>query len=327
MSWAYAWILGLIPLGLLLALLQLWWRQHIIKQQAGIGASAPHLCRSVSRMRQHLRFVCSWLAVVLLLIALAGPRWGSAEIERKAVGAYLVFAIDCSRSMLAEDLYPNRMQQAHFKALDIMKANPEHRVALIPFARKAVLRTPFTGDHVAVAAMIKDCDPDLFPAEFGFQGTAIGQSIVQSCELLDDHVGSSLAIVVLSDGSDDDADAIKAGIQAARDHGIRIYGLFFGDQDREVTLNIDGVNQVMAADKSTLDQLALETGGLSVNATNDDSDIQSISDHIRANVSYEEWQERQRVIAIERYQFFLLPAIVLLALALLLPARREIVHA
>ncbi len=327
MSFAHFWVLSFIPLCILAAFLQLWWRQRIIKQQASIGTTAKHLCKQVNTFSMHLRFFGSWIAILLIVFAVAGPRWGSGEVKRNATGAYVVFALDCSRSMLAEDLYPNRMQHAHFKALDIMKENPEHRVALLPFARIATLRTPFTGDHVAIAEMIKDCDPDLFPAKFGYQGTAIGESVQESCRLLQEHLGSSLAIVVLSDGSDSNSDSIDAAIEAANKHGVRIYGLFFGDEDREVSLTIDGKKQIMKADKGTLDKLALETGGISVNATNDNSDILALSQHIRTHVSQEEWEERQRVIALERYQLFLIPAILLLSLSLLLPSRRTIHYA
>ena len=317
MTWAY--FLG--------ALLQTWWRQAIRKRQASIGSTQKDLCDTVHFKLIHLRCCLSWLALAFIIIAVAGPRWGSADSTRSARGAYVVFALDCSRSMLAEDLYPNRLKQSHFKALDLMKENPEHRIALLPFARIASLRTPFTGDHFAVSEMIEDCTPDLFPAEYGFQGTAIGETVLESCRLLQDHLGSSLAIIIFSDGSDPDADSIAKAAQAAKEHGIRIYGIFFADEHREVSLNIDGKRQVMKADRSSLNKLATDTGGISVNATNDGADIQAISNHIRANVSHEEWEERQRVVAIERYQFFLIPGILLLSLSLLLPSRRAQRHA
>ena len=327
MTWTHPWILfAFLPLCAFLALLQIIWRKRIQQQQASIGATQPALNNSVKLIAVHIRVSITWLAMVLLIIASAGPRWGSGDVTRNAVGSYLVFAIDCSRSMLAEDLYPNRMKQAHFKALDFMKANPEHKVALLPFARIATLRTPFTGDHVAVSEMIKDCTPDLFPAEYGFQGTAIGKTVLESCTLLQNHRGSSLAVVIFSDGSDKDEEAIQQAIAEAKKHGIRIYCVFLGDTEREVSLMIDGKEQKMTASRSTLDALALGSGGLSVNATNDNTDIIALSDHILKNINQEDWAEQQRLVAMERYQWFLIPAILLFILSLLLPSRRAIVH-
>ena len=328
MTWAHAWILlAFIPVCVLAALLQFLWRQHIRHKQRGIGSLQEQLCSTRRAWLVHLRFICAWLAILLTVVALAGPRWGSGDVKREAVGSFVVFAIDCSRSMLAEDLYPNRMQQAHFKALDFMKANPEHKVALLPFARIATLRTPFTGDHIAVEEMIKDCNPEMFPAHLGFQGTAIGASIIESCSLLQQHLGSSLAIIVFSDGSDKDTDKISEAAELANKHGIRIYGLFFGDTEREVTLDIDGRQQLMQADRSTLDQLAQATDAISVNATNDNRDIVAISNHIADSVTQESWQEQQRLVELERYQWFLLPALILLCCSLLLPSRSFVRHA
>ena len=238
MSLAHPWLLAAIPVCLLLALIQFLWRNHILHKQASIGSTNAALCRSTNQWLAHTRFAMSWIAIILLVIAVAGPRWGSGDVKRESVGSFVVFAIDCSRSMLAEDLYPNRMKQAHFKALDFMKANPEHKVALLPFARIASLRTPFTGDHIAIEEMIKDCNPEMFPARFGFQGTAIGSCIIESCNLLQKHLGSSLAIVHFQRRQQIKIKKkLKKQQQEAKKHGIRIYGLFFGDTEREVMLD------------------------------------------------------------------------------------------
>ena len=89
----------------------------------------------------------------------------------------LLIALDCSRSMLATDLFPDRLRLARRKALDLLRLAPELRVALLPFAGTAALRCPLTGDHLAVAALLDDCDPELFPADAGLQGTAIGGAV------------------------------------------------------------------------------------------------------------------------------------------------------
>jgi hypothetical protein len=130
-------------------------------------------------------------------------------------------------------------------------------------------------------------------------------------------------VLVMSDGSDDDTAAVQAAAEAAKAAGVPVYGLFLGDTERQVTLRIDGRDEVMSADRSTLDTLATVTGAISVNATTTDQDVRALADHLSHTIAQRPWIERQRVVASERYRWFLIPAILLLAAGALLPTRRR----
>ena len=195
--------------------------------------------------------------------------------------------------------------------------------ALMPFAAVPVLRCPLSGDHSAIESMLEDCTPALFPAENGYQGTAIGDAVQAGLKVLGKPTDRGQSIIIMSDGADDDKASVDAAAAAAKALGIPIYGLFFGDPEREVSIVIDGKEEVMRADRTTLDVLATATSGLCVNARSDPEDIRVIHDHMRTHVVQLPWEERRRIVQSERYQLVLLPAFLLIALGMLIPTRRR----
>lgn len=323
MTWANPHLLWLLLGVAAAAALTWWWCRSAQRSRAAVGAGVPHLTGGVGRKREVLRRVLLWGGLALLIVTLAGPRWGAREEVQSSRGADLLLVLDCSRSMLADDLYPNRLEAARRKALDLLHLAPETRLALMPFAAVPVLRCPLTGDHNAIELMLKDCSPALFPAENGYQGTAIGEAVQAGLKVLNRQTDRGQSILVMSDGADEDKAAVDAAGQAAKALGVPVYGIFFGDPEREVKVVIDGKEQVMSADRSTLDTLATATGGLCVNARSDTEDIKVVHEHLRTHVVQLPWEERRRIVQSEKYQFVLGPAILLIVLGMLVPTRRS----
>jgi len=323
MSWGHALAFLLLLVVAVLVGLRWWLAARLRRTQARVGAGESHLTGSVGRRRERLRSVLLWSGLAFAVFALASPRWGAVEGTRSASGADVLIAIDCSRSMLADDLYPNRMEVARRKAQDLLRVAPELRLALMPFAALPVLRCPLTGDHQAIGEMLQDCSPELFPAESGYQGTAIGAAVREGLGVLGREVERGQAILVMSDGSDDDTEAVKSAGEAAKRAGIPVYGLFLGDTERTVKLVIDGKEEAMDSDRSTLDSMATTTGAISVNATTTDEDVRALTAHLTAHVAQRQWVENQRVVASERFRWFLVPAILLLSAGALLATRRK----
>jgi Ca-activated chloride channel family protein len=323
MTWGHPHLLWLLLAVAAAGGLTWWWRLAVRRTRAAVGAGVPHLSAAVGRKREVLRTLLLWSGLALLVVTLAGPRWGAREELQSSRGADLLLVLDCSRSMLANDLYPDRLEAARRKALDLLHLAPETRLALMPFAAVPVLRCPLTGDHTAIELMLKDCTPDLFPAENGYQGTAIGDAVQAGLKVLNRQTDRGQSILVMSDGADDDKAAVDAASAAAKALGVPVYGVFFGDPEREVKVVIDGKEQVMTADRSTLDALATATGGLCVNARGDNEDIKVIHEHLRTHVVQLPWEEHRRIVQSEKYQFVLGPAILLLVLGMLVPTRRR----
>lgn len=318
MSWAHA--AGLWALLVLagLALGTAWWRAVWRHRLRSLGVAATTGVR-----RERLRHLLLWGGLALCVAAAAGPRWGAVTTTRSASGADVLLLVDCSRSMLATDLYPTRIEVARRKAQDLLRLSPGTRLALMPFAALPVLRCPLTGDHAAIAEMLDDCTPDLFPAEAGYQGTAIGDAVREGLQVLGRQVERGQAILIMSDGADDDADSVKRAAEAAKAAGVPVLGMFMGDPEKTVKLVIDGKEEVMTADRSTLDQLSSATGGICVNAVLDDRDVTAVTEHLEKAAASRPWEERQRQVAGERYQWLLLPGVLALLLGAVLPTRRR----
>jgi Ca-activated chloride channel family protein len=314
------WLLAALPLA---AALRWWWGGRARQANASIGATVAGLRRG-GGARSAVRAGLLWSGMAVAIAALAGPRWGEAEQVRRASGADLLIAFDCSRSMLATDLFPDRLHLARRKALDLLQQSPDTRVALLPFAAVAALRCPLTGDHLAVATLLDDCDPDLFPAEAGLQGTAIGQAVRTGLDVLARESGAGQAILVISDGADPDHDAVREATAAAKKNGVPIYGLFIGDPERSVEVQIDGRPEKMTAERGTLDELAAGTGAITVNATIDDGDVTALAAHLADHLARRPWEERSRTVASERYQMPLIAALLLLAAGWLVPTARRL---
>jgi Ca-activated chloride channel homolog len=323
MSWAHPHFLWLLLAVVVLIGLTFWWRRSARRSRAALGAGVPHLTAAVGHKRTILRAVLLWSGLTLLIFALAGPRWGAGDEVQSQTGADVLLILDCSRSMLAKDIHPDRLEAARRKVKDLLLLAPETRLALMPFAAVPVLRCPLSGDHSAIESMLEDCTPALFPAENGYQGTAIGDAVQAGLKVLGKPTDRGQSIIIMSDGADDDKASVDAAAAASKALGIPIYGLFFGDPEREVSIEIDGKNEVMRADRSTLDSLATATAGLCINARTDPEDIRIIHDHMRTHVVQLPWEERRRIVQSERYQLVLLPAFLLIAFGMLIPTRRR----
>jgi len=323
MSWAHPWWL-LITLAILAlaGLGQLLWRYRIRRRQRSAGVGLARFATH-SHFLIALRQVFLWAGLLALAVAVAGPRWGGENEKRQVNGIDLVVAIDCSRSMLAEDMFPDRSRAARDKALDLLRELGDARLALLPFAGIATVRSPLTGDHLALAKMLEDCTPELFPAVTGLQGTAIGRAVTTGVDLLGREGGRGQAVLVISDGADPEADAVAKAAKHAAAADIPVYGLFIGDRERKATIQVEGRTVEVAADSSSLETLARTTGGITVSATTGSEDVRALADHLLNHLVQAPWEEERQIVQSERYRWALLPAIGLLTLGFLLPTARR----
>jgi len=222
------WLLGVFP-PLLLAFF--WWawrkRQELVTQfiQARL---LPGLTVGISLARLKLRLACLVLAVVCLILALARPQWGFDWEPAKQRGLDIIMAIDTSKSMLAEDIAPNRLVRAKLAALDLMQQARSDRLGLIAFAGSAFLQCPLTIDDAVFRQSVEALDVNIIPQG----GTALAEAIEKALAAFNE-ADSFKALVLLTDGEDHDSGAVEAAKKAAA-AGIQIFTVGVGTPDGEL---------------------------------------------------------------------------------------------
>jgi len=224
----YLWLLLAIPPAMLVFF---WWarreRQKLMTQfiQARL---LPGLVKGVSQPRTKIRLCCLVLAVACLILALARPQWGFDWEEVKQRGLDIVVAVDTSKSMLAEDIAPNRLARAKLAALDLMQQAKSDRLGLVAFAGSAFLMCPLTVDDSAFRQSVEALDVNTIPQG----GTAIAAAIDEAAKAFKE--GDNYKVLVLfTDGEDHDSGPLEAAEKAAAD-GLRIFTIGIGSAEGEL---------------------------------------------------------------------------------------------
>ena len=320
-----AWLnlLWLLPLGFLL----FWWAEQ--RRRALIGRIvAPKLrallAGNTSPARRWFRNACVLGALSLLAVALAGPRLGYDTLEVPHKGRDVLIAMDVSRSMLATDVAPTRLQRAKLLVEDLVSELGGDRLGLVAFAGSAFLQAPLTLDHGAVLAAVDELDTDLIPKG----GTNLAAAIRTCEEAFGKAEGFSRAIIIVSDGEELDADGLEAARQAAA-NGIRIFTVGVGSKEgSEIPLGPgefvrDPSGKIVQSrlDASRMTEIAEITGGFYV-PLDEDAARRLVSDGIGQMKEVEMTASASRR-PIERYQWPLGAAIGLLVLQALVGERRR----
>ena len=206
-----------------------WWSEH--KRRAMIGRIvAPKLramlAGNASPARRWFRNGCVLGALGLLVVTMAGPRLGYDTLELPHRGRDVIIAMDVSRSMLAPDVAPTRLQRAKLLAEDLISELGADRIGLVAFAGSAFLQAPLTLDHGAVLAALDELDTTVIPKG----GTNIAAAIRTAEEAFGKAEGFSRALVIISDGEELDADGVAAAKQAAA-RGVKIFTVGVGSTE------------------------------------------------------------------------------------------------
>ncbi len=259
------------------------------------------------------------LAVLLLFAALARPQKGYEWREVKRKGIDILFALDTSRSMLAEDLSPNRLERARLGVTDFVARLEGDRVGLIPFAGSAFALCPLTLDYEAFLESLNALDTDLIPR----QGTDIASAIKEAERLFEENGNNHRVLILLTDGEDLQGDVIDTA-EAAAKKGMAIYTVGVGSAEG-ATIPIqlangrkdfvrDEAGQVVKTklDESTLKKIAEVTGALYAPLGRGAEGLEKIYTEKLRLVPKSELNQRMERIPLERFECPLGAAILLL---------------
>ncbi|MBU0951458.1 MAG: VWA domain-containing protein [Elusimicrobia bacterium] len=267
------------------------------------------------------------LVIFFLLLTLAGPRFGTKLVNIKRKSIDIIIALDCSKSMLAEDILPNRMSKVKDLFSILIDRLKENRIGVLAFSGVAFTQCPLTYDNNAAKMLLGMIDTNLIP----FPGTSLGSAIKLATKSFGEDKYSNKVLVLLTDGEDHKSDPLDAA-QEARDYGIRIFTVGIGTTRGEVIpmkdengntfeykRNKKGEVVASKLDENTLMQIAQATDGKYYSLSYADTGVvEQLLDDLN-NIEKKETKSGVYNLYEHRFQYTLLIAIVLLLIEMFIP--------
>ncbi len=213
----FLWLLLLVPV-IVAAYVYITRRKRKQLQAFGDAELLQELMPNASRVRPNVRLGLELSAMILLIIALAQPQYGTKEETIKREGIEVMMALDISNSMLAEDVAPNRLERAKQLLSKLVDQMSDDKVGLVVFAGEAFVQLPITADYVSAKMFLQNIQPDLIKT----QGTALGAAINTAVRSFGTNESEASRLVILiTDGENHEDDALAAA-KAAKEKGIEI---------------------------------------------------------------------------------------------------------
>ena len=324
-------LLWLAPALVALYLYAAWRRGRAMRVFVEAGL-LERISTSVRPGARRLKAALTVAAVAFIALALARPAWNPKPRTVERRGRDIVFVIDVSRSMIAEDLAPNRLGRAKLAVSDMIDRLEGDRVALVAFAGTAVLRCPLTLDYGFFRMMLEDLDTD----SVSRGGTMIGDAIRKALdEAFDDQEKKYTDIILITDGEDHDSFPVEAAEEAGK-RGVRIIAVGLGDEDQgrripvtdenghRAFLTHDGKEVWSRLDAATLRKMANKTpGGRYLNVATGAVDLGDVYTKLIAGEEKREIESKTITLYEEKFQIFIAVALALLVIELLISERRR----
>jgi len=329
---AHLWWLGGVGLVAGLIILYGMTRRRRALERFTSADLAPLLTARISPSRQVLRAALVVTAFLMIAAAVIGPRWGMYLEKQRVRGVDIVVAVDVSRSMLADDVKPNRLERAKWDIRQQLteRAAFQHasRLALFAFAGSTSLKLPLTTDHVSFRSKLEAIRVGSAPRG----GTAVAEAIRAATDLFAKSPEEATKIILLfTDGEDHEGGPVEAAKVAFEEHGIRTYPIGVGDPARTVGAQVpvregdarkpllyDGQIVFSKLDVSGLQRIADAGGGQFATIHDLHRLVDAIAGMRKAELTMEE-----RIRHKPRYQWFLAVALVLFGLESVISERRS----
>ena len=291
--------------------------------QSSISVGAPRW--TLRRIISGIKAVVLCMALISLIVASAGPRVGWTWIESRQSGMDIAVAVDVSKSMMAQDLDPSRLEQAKRLIIDLLDVSVGDRIGLLVFAGSAFVQCPLTADHGAIRSFLDLLNTDMIPVG----GTDIAGALQESLRALDaggEEKGQGKIIILLTDGEDH-----KGAIDAAMSEVIKSKakvitvgmasesGAPIPDPQGGFLKDKGGNVVVSRLTETPLKMIAEKSGGQYIRATDVGASVSKLyQDIIRQKGTVRETQAKKERLWYERFQWPAAAAFILLVLELFL---------
>jgi len=240
----YLTLFFVIPILVLLFLLYQFWKNRKQKRFAE-EKLLKKLSPERSVLKSTLKFIVLSLGISALILALANPRIGTKIETVKREGIDIVFAIDVSKSMLAEDVAPNRLEKSKQIVSQIINTLGADRVGIVAYAASAFPLLPMTTDYGSAKMFLQQMNTDMLSS----QGTAISEAIFLASSYFDDPQTNKL-LVLISDGEDHEQNITQA-LEQAKENKLKILTIGVGTEKGErIPIKIGGTTQGYMRDRN-----------------------------------------------------------------------------
>ena len=277
-----------------------------------------------SKFKPTFKIILLSLSIVSLVLGLMNPKIGTQLETVKREGVDIVFAMDVSRSMLAEDIAPNRIEKSKRLVSAIINQLASDRVGIIAYAAQAVPQLPITTDYAAAKMFLQALNTDMLSS----QGTALDSAIDLAGTFFDDEDQTNRVIFLISDGEDHSEEASNAASRAAK-LGIKIFTFGVGTESgapiplkrngiiESYKKDSDGEVVITKLNQNILQDIAGSTGGIYQDGNNTQKVLDFVSEQLKA-MDKKEFEAKKFVSFKDRFQAFLLAALIFLLIDLFL---------
>ena len=320
-------MLLVIPILIVLFTIVQLWKRHAQNKFAN-----QRIIKRLSPNRSHfkpiLKLIVLCLAFGCLTIAMVNPKIGTKLETVKRQGVDIVFAVDVSKSMLAEDIAPNRLEKSKQLVTQIVNNLASDRIGIIAYAGKAFPQLPITTDYAAAKMFLQSMNTDMLSS----QGTAINEAIQLARTYYDDEEQTNRVLIIISDGEDHSDVALDVA-EAASEEGIKIFTIGVGNvkgapipiKRNGIVLNYKkdnaGETVITKLNEDTLKDIASEANGEYINGTNTNEVVEAIRD-ILNRMDKKEFEAKEFAEYKDQFQWFLALGIFFLLIDIFLLERK-----
>ncbi len=318
--WGLTLVAGIMVYGILR-------RKKIVNLFA--STSLLHVITPRFNLQRHWLKACLIIFIfAFAIIAISGPQMGFKWQKTSQKGVDIMIALDCSRSMLAQDIKPNRLERAKREIIDLLHMMRSDRAGLVAFSGRAILQCPLTLDHETFNIFLKVLEPGFLP----IGGTNLGEAINECYKGFEKESDTQKAIIIITDGESTSGDVVQTAKEMAK-QGIKIFCISVGDlagapiPDEEGGFIKDDKGNIILSkvDEKGLEKIADLTGGFYVRSVAGDMDLDMIyNDKILGTMERKKLTSGKKRVWENRFQWFLLPSVLLLLLELALSSKKRI---
>ena len=305
----YFYLFAIIPILIVVFLLVVWWKKRTQRKFAN-ATLLSKLAPNSSTFKAVLKFVFFVIGLSFLIISLTNPKMGTKLQTVKREGVDVVFALDVSKSMLAEDIAPNRLEKAKQIISKIIDKLGSDRVGVIIYAGNAYPLLPITTDHAAANMFLQNANPDMVSS----QGTAINEALELAKTYYNNDEQTNRFLIIISDGEDHQEET-KQIAQNIANEGVKVYTIGVGtEKGGPIPLKLNGAligykkdnkgeTVITQRKPDVLQDIAEAANGQYIDGNKTEKPVKAI-ENIIANAQKSEFETKQFSDYKDQFQWF-----------------------